>query len=678
MSSHIQVLKGFLRENKPCGFYGPIFQPDAANCSTSGMSLVADIKSEKSNKKARGSTAHEETPGGLEHLEDDDASEYQPSQASFPPFLYHHASPIEILASNEYPGPTIRRVAFAMTLVHKDDKSIILHTYTSIQSETTAAMRALEDVSNWREMYPPLAADYDRGQIGCPIFLFDTQFSLMDHPKLSNLAITLSMEFSQGAHFTNWRSYPRFYERNGCPVDLTGLYPESGPSDLLGSSRIEGTDNSRLGQIPFRSEWWVRAFTRMMSKKMEVENIGDPKLIREAEERAIQYVQGISVMQEIWATHQVYNHRQQRLAIILWKFSIAKRGDAATTSWRRLSPPLSPYDIQSPHPPSENPPMTLDATLQATSAYVAHHTAQPSIFSGGPTGHLLAPALSEDSSPSTTPTPESRSFPSSISTSFPSSVSNSIYPLYPSQESSFHSQDSAYPTLNSFDPQDSGYPLYEHHENSKTSHESYASQGLVDGSQESHESQEVIYHSQDSLYQCAPDQLYEYPYQIVDVPVTASMSQDFTGGQIHLSYAQTEDSQSSYEAPLIAPQANMIPPHQLLQHLEHFDQHDYLGHNPDDLKSSHDEVDEQAQAQALPQPYELNGLAIDYNAWEETLRLNPDLEHHLGINAVEEVRHLGQEYIGPIDEEALELVQGAVLGEVHDEDGSPHQHLEHQ
>lgn len=655
VSSHLQVLKAFLGENKLW------------------MSLVADIKAENSNKKAHSSTAHEETAGDYGDLEYDDASEYQPSQASYRRVSNGPPAPIEILTSNMYPGPTIRRVLeFAMTLTECDSEAP-LHSYTSLQSEMASAPKTLADVKNWREMYPPLAADYDRGQIECPIFLFDTHLSLMDHYHPSSLAIKLSLHFSQGAHFTEWRSYPRFYEQNGCPVDLTEFSEPS--ADNLDSSQVEGTDDAKLGQIAFRGRWWAWVFSSMIIRKSMMDNIGDPKLIREEGERAIERIQGISVMQEIWATHRVYNHRPQRMAILLWKFSTAKSGQAATTSWRRLNAPLSAYEIQSPHPTAEKPPMTLDTTLQAASPYDAHYTAQPSIFSAYPTEDLIPAPLSEDSSPSTTPTPESHSFPSSTSTLLPSSVSNSIYPLYPSQESSFQSQDSAYPTLGSLDSQNSEYSLYQHHDIVEASHESYGHPEFADGSQECYGSQEVMYHSQESLYQEASE-LYEYPYQMVDAPVTASTSQDFTGGQIHLSYAQTEDSQSSYEAPLIAPQANMMPQHQLIQHPEQFNQHDYLDQHPDDLGGGHHELDEQAQS--LPQPYELNELTIDYNGWEETLRLNPDLERHLSINAVDEVRDIGQEYMSRVGQETLELKQGEVLGEVQDEEGSPGRQLEYQ
>ena len=625
------------------------------------MSLVVDIKPEKSSKKARGSTGHEEAAGGCENLEDDDLFDYQSSQASYPPFPNHPPvlPPVES-------GPTIRRVLdFAMTLVEKGDQLALRHTFTSIQSETASTPKALADVNNWRQMYPPLAAYHDHRQIGCPVFHFDSHLSLMDHPYGLNLAIRLSMHFSQGAHFTEWRSYPRFFERNGSPVDLAGIYKDYEPWDELDSTRIEGTDDSELGPIAFRSEWWVRVFSDILSgKKTLMDNHEDPQRIREEEERAIREIQGISVMQEIWATPRDGNHRSQRMAILLWRFSTAKRGETATTSWRRLMTPLSAYEIQSPHPPCENPPMTLDTTLQAASPYFAPYALQPSLFSGYPTGDLLLAPPPDDSAPSTAPTPESCSVPSSTSASFSAPASNSAYPLYPSQQPSLHPQGSAYPILDSFDPQDARYAVYEHHEVVEASHESYRSHDFADGSQDSYGSQDVVYHSQDSLYQHAPDQLYEYPCHAVDAPAAASACPDFTGGQIHLTYAQTEDSPSSYEAPLIAPQANMIPQHRLIQHPEHFDQHEYLDQSLDDLGGGHDAFDERAPPP--PQPDELNGLALDYTAWEEALRVNPDLERHLAITVADEVGHDERRSVGSVGPEALESTPGAVLGEVDD------------
>ena len=625
------------------------------------MSLVADIKSETSKKKAHGGTTHEEAAGAY-NLEYDTTLGCQSLQASYPPFPNQPSAPIEILASDQ--GPVIRRVLeFAMYLEDKDSRAC-RHTYTSLQSETPSAPKVLADVNNWRGMYPALATNHDQGPIDCPLFLFDTQLSLTEDDYASNLAIRFSMEFSHGAHFTDWRSYPKFYERNGCPVNLTESLESS---DVLESEHLKGTDNCRFTKVPFRSAWWVWVFSNMIHKKKAAQNNGDAASIEEEEERAIQDVQGLSVMQEIWATHRDSNHQPQRMAILLWRFDIARRGERATTSWRQVLPLLSAYNVQSPHPPSEDSPMILDTTLQAAASYATGHNSQPSIFSGYPTEGLLTAPLSEDSSSSTT-TPGSRSFPSL--------ASNSTYPLYPSQESSFRSQNPAYPSLGTFDFQDSGYSLSEHHEVIEASHKSYGSQETADGSQESYLSQEVIYHSQDSLYQHSPDRLYEYTCPIVESPDTALASQDFTGGQIQLSYAQTEDSQSSYEAPLITDQAHMVHQPQLIQHLQHLDQHQYLEQNPDDLHGGHDELDEQAHAQPLPQSYELNGLTIDYSTWEETLRLNPDLQRHLSINTMAEVGQVELQYMSPGGQEGVEPTQGKVLGEAPDKEDAHDRQLE--
>ena len=75
------------------------------------------------------------------------------------------------------------------------------------------------------------------------------------------------------------------------------------------------------------------------------------------------------------------------------------------------------------------------------------------------------------------------------------------------------------------------------------------------------------------------------------------------------------------------------------------------------------------QAQALPQSYELNGLTIDYSAWEETLRLNPDLERHLSIDGLEEVGNNGEGYMSPMGQGSVEQTHGEVLGEVTQEGG---------
>lgn len=143
-------------------------------------------------------------------------------------------------------------------------------------------------------------------------------------------------------------------------------------------------------------------------------------------------------------------------------------------------------------------------------------------------------------------------------------------------------------------------------------------------SQEAYESQDSIYHSQDSIYRHVGTPLYEYPPRHLDDLNAAIASHDFTGGEIQL----------DYEAPLIAPRANMIPQPQLIQHLEQSDHHDppeqyhkELGHEQQDLQESYPEHFQHSIG--------LNLLATQFNAWEDHLRTYPEIERQLDTNAVD-------------------------------------------
>ena len=471
-------------------------------------------------------------------------------------------------------GPTIRQVKFAMTLCDAEYRP--LHPYTSIQSEMGSAPKALADVNYWHVLYPQLALYCDQGYLDIPLFLFETNLSLMnDFPGCHKyLAIDLSVDFIQGTAFEDWQSLTRFYEENGNWVDLSKFYEKSQPEnsarpqrenspwDMLECSEVPESSDMRL-KIPLKSRWWADAFARILHEKHKAQATKNSEVIKQKDVSARRYIGGISVMQELFATPRTHGSQRQRMAILLWKFSQSQSGGVATTSWRRLIPPVSPFQIQSPLTQRMKPPMTLDTALQDAVAshsvpvYADYHNSQPSIFTENCETLLTAP-LSDGSSFTTTPTPEDRSFPPSMSTSFPPSVSNSNYAPHPSQESSFHSQEPAYASLESFDSQGSA-------------------------SQDSYITQDTMYHSQDSLY--AP--LYEYPPPLqIHHPNDRNLGatdHEFTGGEIQLSYVQQEESAVPYdddaadEEPLIAPRANMISQHQLIHNLEQFDHNNENG-----------------------------------------------------------------------------------------------------
>lgn len=688
------------------------------------MSLVPDINPEKRSKKTLGHGCYRDTEREMESGGFDDTADYQFDQEVYRGCTNDLASPAaEIRGCSVYKGPTIRWVDFAMTLSaplpgtngkSRPDRRI-LHTYTSIQCNTASAPKPLEEIRDWRLFYPPLATYYDQEQMECPMFLFDTTLSLMDDfpmvpGRRPSLSIDLSVHFTEGTNFDDWQSSPSFYE-NGKPVDLAKYYRESEKcqeSDLsresgaynnlwsnLKCSQIEGTADLKLNEISLKSAWWVDVFYNMVRKNYEVRESGDPQAIKQEEEHAHRYLQELSVMHEIRATPRAYPARPQRMAVLLWKFGKSKKGETATTSWRRLTPPLSPFQIQSPSPSLSQPPMTLDMALdgaqvrRSAPSYAEYYNLEPSIFSNNPQHLPTTPSLSEEGSSSTTPTADSRSLLSSTSTSFPSSISNSAYaptnnvlllPIHnSSQESSSHSQHSVYhSSLESFDSQQS--ELYQYQNSDIVAHsQSYERHGFSTNSQDTIGSSD-IYHSQDAAYHQAEIPLYEYPVPHPDTLATASPSDDFTGGEIQLSFAH---------APLMVPRANFVPQHQLIQRPEDFD-HEYLdqshhdGRGPDRQRQQH--MHEHSAEQPLLRPYELNGYTIDYDGWEETLQLHPEMERHLGHIVEGDLGQVGDHYNTPERRQQHEEVEGEVsilrqvdvLGEDQDDDTPPERRLEYQ
>lgn len=566
-------------------------------------------------------------------------------------------SPAENAGSSSTPALTIRSVKFEMSLSKQERETLqAIHIYTSIQSETASAPRLLDDVVDWRTFYPPLSAFHCQGRINCPIFLFDTNLSLTDDYPASgtSLSIDLSMNVSQGMAFTNWQSHTRFYEERGRLVDLEKFYEESeqdkkrvyeergcpvhleslrSPWRDLKCSPSNGAADCWLSEIPLKSAWWARVFSNIILRKHATQLSKDPEAIKHEEEYAHQYLRGMSVMQEIWAAPRgAETQRSQRVAILLWKFGKVREGEAPTTSWRRLEAPASPFQVQSPTPLSQQPPLTLDTTVHNAMArrpatlYGDYYNLQPSIFADN-AEELLNGALSEGSSPAMTPPLDyaHASLPSSTSASFPSDISNSEYHSHLSQDPSFQSQDSAYHRLASFESQQPGYHFQER----------YTQSDNVYGSQEN------IYHSQEVQYQQSSDQVYQWPSPPTALPDDTPAPQDLTVGKISVSYIEHEGPITAYQAPLIAPRANVMPQHQLIQHPENFDHHSYLEPG---LQSQHEHrhIDWEAMGS---HPLNIGDMGF-----------HPELESEM------------VQQFGDMQERAAELeemeVQGQILGEV--------------
>jgi len=591
----------------------------------------------------------------------DDAGNYQVSQAIQHTYAGGLLPPVDFLGSNLYRGPTVRSVEFTMTL-YREEPQVALHTYTSIQSEMGSLPRALDDVSDWRTMFPQLAAYCDSGETECPIFLFETELSLMNRYPGGRLTLgtELIIDFTHGTAFTEWCALTRFYEGSGSEIDLSKIYENTllpnSPYNEITYSEVLRTTDMQL-EIPMKSKWWARKFSDFISDKQEAEAqaaaVGSPRIVKEQDQRTRQYLREMSVMQEIWATSRIKGSQPQRMAILLWKFDQTPNREAPTTSWRRIIPPVSPFQVQSPSSTVLQAPITLDSTLEDPLAphpmhpYADYYNPQPSIVMD-PSESLLALGQPDESSPDTPQTGDYRSFPSSTSTSFPSSISNSTYAMHPSHQLRHDSQDSGYPVFGSFDSQDSNY--------------------VAAHLEESYESQDNIYHSQDSLYHTVTTPLYEYPTPEYPVPQHGALDEkqtvhDFTGGEIQLHYTSHSEpaptyEARAYEAPLIAPRANMVQQTQVIEHLENFDYHDPPEHHQD-LDPDQSNL-QQTYAEHFHQNFDLNLLATQFNAWEDQMHSQQVLEHHVDGDVGDGSQRL-LEYESQRDQEQAE--QRGIMGQ---------------
>ena len=561
---------------------------------TLGMSLVADINPVRSRKR-HGNGDRYDGAVSIESNDSDDAASYQFSPGANRSFPGDLLPPAETFDPNGHTVPTIRSVNFLMALFK--GPQVVLHNYTSIQTEVGSAPRALEHISEWRTIFPRLADYHDHGEILAPTFLFESNISLMNiyQGEGSSLGTEFILYYTQGTEYGDWRALTRFYADKGREIDLKKFSERSQDPDRpyndLDWRPDLCTGDVRL-EIPLKSKWWAKLFSDIISgnekASARAKKAGNPQIIQDEEESTRQYIGDISIMQELWATRRVSGAQPRRMAFILWTFRQTHKDEAATTSWRRVVSPVSPFE---PATKMMQPHMTLDTVIEdgraqpsmfADSDYYNLQANQPKLFVDD-SGNLLADPLSEGSSPDIAESPDYRSFPSSTTTFFPSSISSPVYPLHPSQES-------AYPIFGSFDSQISTYETAGHF-------------------QEPYESQSGIYRSQDALYRQVGRPLYEYPHQHLE---PAESSHDFIGGQIQL----------EYEAPLIAPRANMIPQPQLIENLEQFDgnEHDEAYHDD----SSQDAADlQQAYPEHFQQDIDVNLLATQFSAWEEHLRAYP-------------------------------------------------------
>lgn len=376
-----------------------------------------------------------------------------------PPFLsstqgiYSHSlpPPTGILGSH---CPSVHRIEFDMFIV--DAEGSRFHSYTSNQSDIGAPPKALDEEREWRELYPCLASYEHQGLLDSEVVLIEANLDLLEElpPTRSALSIHLFANIARNGERGNWRSKTTFYESKGNPVDVKKFYEAKGvqktyPWENLDYCCAPHTDEVRL-EIPLQSRWWVDLFCNFTMRKKQVMPDRPWKALEE--EWSSQYLQEMSVMQEIWTGSEDTDLPACRVAILLWKFAQTRHGETGTTTWRKVRLPLrAGVNSGNPSPPSLSESQIIpdtafqDLAIPSTALCEEHSTHRVDIFVED-SEKIINNHRSTHDPPSPALTPDyTSSFPSSTSTSFPPSVTNDLLSHGNSQEAAFHHQSSFIP-----------------------------------------------------------------------------------------------------------------------------------------------------------------------------------------------------------------------------------------
>ena len=342
--------------------------------------------------------------------------------------------PPEVLGSNG-----IHRVNLEFCVNRRRSPERI-HTYTRIQCETGAAPKCLDEVHRWRDDFPQLAVHLDQRQFDGELVHCETSLDFgTEYPVNSELAMITDVVIKEGVKYRDWTSVTYMYERGKRVVG------ERQQVDVDTQFRALNYEDQKYGSetivaLKYNTKWWAyNIFAEVHKRVLQAKE--DSQATQEAIDWGRQFIKNWSMMQEVWARPSGPGTELQRTAIFLWSFQCAQPGEAATTVWRKLTPP-SPRISSAPElrPPISTISQVADTSeIGVSSALSLQHAPayDGSIAYTDQSQELLLTQPSNISTCSDTPGADFKS-------SFPSSVSSLDPALSNLHESSFDTRDLAY------------------------------------------------------------------------------------------------------------------------------------------------------------------------------------------------------------------------------------------
>ena len=257
---------------------------------------------------------------------------------------------------------SLENLSFDMWVGLPENYTKALHNYSRLQnSQCPTPPAPLENVKGWRGKFPDLdhilrsSADEQ-----FDIIVVKSRFSLMSDfpPPTSKLVHILCLDFRNPAkdnlqaldELKVWSYVNHMYmhgqplqkkEQKQCQIDDVGVVP-----------------------LGFEAGWWASQFTNLTQKRKEAEETKDENAIADAEDHSKSLFGTLTIMQEVYASPHAEGPKK-RMAVLLWVFSQASKGQAGISSWQKVVPPPHRMTTNSPTPSNGKslPPLAMDSMV---------------------------------------------------------------------------------------------------------------------------------------------------------------------------------------------------------------------------------------------------------------------------------------------------------------------------
>ncbi|KAI9805824.1 MAG: hypothetical protein M1825_000438 [Sarcosagium campestre] len=328
VSSHIQVLKGFMSGNRDF------------------MKLV---KPRRSNDER----PFHMSPQLKVFLAGGDPDSILPAAQSTLPSQQDLRGPLPILGDSltstpSNPKELFRPLNFVMWVQPPDQDHVLtngIHTYTSLGISSPLPTMPLESVYNWRSSFPHLASLHHTGAVGCEITYLESSLNMPNScSPLTGWVLGTQLEVVVPPSYDGyqWHCVTHMY----CPRKEPRIVErevQRGESGSDGGTRLH---------LHFAPNFWAETFVDMAEERRKLWERNEFAL---AEEKVLRHVRNISVVQELFATIDGEGSGRKRMGIFLWNFKGTTIGEPeAKTTWRNLIPPPSRILTNSPAPPQQN------------------------------------------------------------------------------------------------------------------------------------------------------------------------------------------------------------------------------------------------------------------------------------------------------------------------------------